>query len=209
MRFFRIFSIYITKVCLVVGLKPNFVTFLGFSIGVAGGILYLNSYFLFGSIAFLIFLILDYADGEIARYMKLSSNFGAWLDSTSVHLLYPYFFFSLGLGIFFQTGIFRYVIFGALAAMAKLIERSIAQPLIKGNNQRLLKNQTITSAKEWASYISKVSVQYPAVLLCSLLGWEKLFLCFYAIYLTLFTSGKVFFTGWQIYKQENHHKDTK
>jgi len=209
LRFHRIFSIYITRVFLILKIRPNVVTILGFLMGITGGYLFLNSYFLQGSVFFLFLLIFDYVDGEIARYRKLSSNFGAWLDTMSVHLLYPYFFFTLGLGIFFQTGIFWYIVLGALAAMAKLIERSMIQPLIKDSNLRFLKNQTITSAKEWVNHIAKISVQCPIIFLCSLVGWEEWFLWFFAIYLTLFTSGKVFLTGWRTYKQKKYYKNTK
>jgi len=209
LRFYRIFSIYITKIFLIFKINPNIVSVLGFLMGIVGGYLYLNNQFLLGSILFLIALILDFVDGEIARYCKLSSKFGAWLDTISAHLLYPYFFFTLGLGIFFQTGIFRYVFLGALAAIVKLIERSVPKIAIGDINHSLLKGQNVSSIKMWVGHIGKIMTLYPLVLFCSLMDWEKWFLWFFAIYLTLFTLGKVFLTGWRIYKQEKHYKNTK
>jgi len=46
LRFYRIFSIYITKIFLTFKIRPNIVSVLGFLIGIIGGYLYLNSYFL-------------------------------------------------------------------------------------------------------------------------------------------------------------------
>jgi len=198
-RFHRIFSIYITRIFLILRLKPNFVSILGFFAGIIGGYFYLYSNFLYGSIFFYIFYIFDNVDGEIARYYKISSNFGAWLDRISVHLLYPYFFFTLGLGVFGETGEFQYYIFGSLAAMSKLLERSITSRGIEVNTLKLLNKRKISLVKECANNIAKVSVQYPAILLCSFFGWEELFLNFYGIYLVFFSLGKVFLNGWRIY----------
>lgn len=213
LRFFRIFSIYITKIFLILGLRPNFITILGFLIAIAGGYLYIIQQFLLGSILFFISLFLDHVDGEIARYRKLSSVLGEWLDTTTVHFLYPYFFFTLGLGIFFQTQIIWYALLGALAAMLKLIERSIPKPVIPGtktdgDNQQLLTNQEVflkqeaSSIKLWLNHIVKIQVLCPVILLCSFLGWERWFLWFFTIYLVLFVLSKVFLTGWRIHHYE-------
>lgn len=202
LRFYRVFSIYITKICLMFKIGPFFVSSLGFSIAIMGGFLYLSGYFLPGSIFFLSFFILDCVDGEVARYRKLTSLFGAWLDTTFGHLLYPYFFLTLGLGIFYQTGTFCYALLGFLGAIAKLIERSVRYPSAKSNNQQLLGNRGISSIKIWLSHIAKYPVLLSVVLICSLVGWEKGFLWFFAIYLMLFTLGKVFLTGWRIYHFE-------
>lgn len=200
LRFYRIFSIYITKVFLILKLRPEFVVVLGFLSGIMGGYLYLNSYFLLGSVFFIGFLILDCTDGEVARYRKLTSDFGAWLDATSGHLLYPYFFLTLGIGVFNQTGIFNYALLGFIGGIAKLIERSSLHRLsVKGDNQQLLKNQGIFSIKIWLNHICKFPVLFSLILICSLTGWERNFLWFSAIYLTLFSLGKVFLTGWRLY----------
>jgi len=202
MRFYRIFSIYITKTCLVLGLKPNFITFLGFLSGIVGGYLYLEGCFILGSIFFVIHIFLDYVDGEVARARKLASAFGGWLDAMSIHFIYPYFFFTLGLGIYFQTEIFWYVVLGAVAAMAKLIERSVPQPLAKSSDQDLLKDQKVISVKIWASHIAKNTVLYPVILLCFIFGWEIWFLWFFAIYLIFLAFGKALLIGWRIYSSK-------
>lgn len=203
LRPYRVFTIYITKIFLVLELKPNFVTILSFLIGIMGGYLFLSGHFLSGSIFFLLFYIFDFIDGEIARYLKSCSRLGAWLDITCGHLLYPYFFFTLGLGIFLQTGIFYYAILGSIAAIAKLIERSVPKPQIKTGEQVVVeKDETSTSVKTWASRVAKFTVIFPAILFCSLIKCEIWFLWFYVIYLTFFSLGKIFLTGWRIYSAD-------
>lgn len=203
MRFYRLFSIYITKICLITGLRPGLITISSFLSGIVGGYLYLSGYFILGSVLFVIYITFDYVDGEVARYRKSCSTFGAWLDSVSSHLLYPYFFFTLGLGIFFQTGVFWYIILGSVAAIVKLIERSVPQfSTGAGKPGKVLKSQNIISAKEWLSYIAKNTVLYPVILLCSITGWENWFLWFITAYLIFLALGKVFLIGWRIYSSE-------
>lgn len=148
-------------------------------------------------------MTLDYVDGEVARYRKSCSALGAWLDAAIGHLLYPYFFFTLGLGIFLQTGIFWYAILGAVAAISKLIERSVPKSSVgTGKPKGLLKNQNAMSIKTWLSHVVKNPILYSSMLVCSILGWEVYFLWFFVIYLIFLASGKVFLTGWRIYSSE-------
>ncbi|MCP6719467.1 MAG: CDP-alcohol phosphatidyltransferase family protein [Patescibacteria group bacterium] len=201
-RFYRIFSIYVTKACLILKLKPHFITALSFLAGIIGGYFYLKTQFLLGSFLFFLFYVLDNVDGEVARYLKTSSNFGAWLDIITGHLLYPYLFITLGLGIYLQTKMFQFVILGIMASTSKLVERSVFQPQIKTETKDSL-DQKQNSIKLWASFIGKFPVICTILLIYSLLGWEIYFLYFYAIYLTLFSLGKVVLTGWRIYSSEN------
>lgn len=202
-RFYRIFSIYITRIFILLRVKPNFVTAFGFLLGIAGGYFYLRSNFVLGSALFCAFIVLDSVDGEIARYRKLSSNFGGWLDGMAGHILYFYFFFTLGLGIFFQTGLSLYLILGSVAAMLKLLERSISQPLVKaGDYNEISKRQNIVSVKIWLSHIGKNLILYPVILLCSIAGWQIYFLWFFAFYLIFLAFGKIFLIGWRIYSSE-------
>jgi phosphatidylglycerophosphate synthase len=207
LRFCRIFSIYITKTFLILGLKrPEVVVVLGFLAGTTGGCFYLMNQFVLGSFFFFIFIVLDHVDGEIARYRKLVTSFGGWLDATSGHLLYPYFFLTLGLGIFFQTGIVWYIVLGSIAAIAKLVERSISHFVNIEGDQNLSRAQDKTSIKSWFSHIGKGTVLYIIVLLCSIAGWEKYFLWFFSIYLTILAFGKVVLTGRRIYSVEKKKK---
>lgn len=194
-RFYKIFSIYITKIFIILGLRPNSITVLGFLTGIAGGFLYLAQSFFWGSIFFLVFYMLDNVDGEVARYRKLSSMFGVWLDAVAGHLIYPCFFLALGLGVFFKTGIFWHFFLGVVAATAKLVERSVPNVLTGGNENQEKLNSSRFGLKDWLGRIGKFSILFPLVIFCSSLGWETWFLWFFAVYLSLFALGKIFLTG--------------
>jgi len=207
LRFYRIFSIYITRFFLVLGLRrPEPIVVLGFLSGIVGGYLYLRGLFLWGSVFFFLFMILDHVDGEIARYRKLVTIFGGWLDAVSGHLLYPYFFLTLGLGTFIKTGVYWYIVLGVIAAIAKLIERSVSQFATTENNQDSPKIRESNSLKSWFSHIGKGMVLYLVILICSILGWEKYFLWFFSIYLVILALGKVVLTGQRIYFAEKKQK---
>lgn len=95
-------SIYITRLLLATSITPNQITALGFIIGLIGcgfvlqwawhlkligiGLLYLN-------------VLLDKVDGELARYKKIYSLKGIYLDYTNHLVVPPLFLLALTFGI--------------------------------------------------------------------------------------------------------------
>lgn len=95
-------SIYITRLLLATPIKPNHLTIIGFFVGLAGcafvlqwawhlkligiGLLYLN-------------VLLDKVDGELARYKKIYSLKGIYLDYTNHLLIPPLFLLALTIGL--------------------------------------------------------------------------------------------------------------
>jgi phosphatidylglycerophosphate synthase len=206
MRFWRIFSIYFTKIFIIFGLKPNAVSVLGFLIGLVGGIFFIRQQFILGSICYVFVYIFDDVDGELARYYKKPSKFGGWLDVLAGHLLYPYFFLTLGLGVFFATNNYWYLFLSAVAAIAKMIERSI--PQVKGltDNEDVLKQKDISmkqnswrDSKQWLAHFAKTVFIYPIALISSLFDKPEIVLWVFAFYLTFFALSKVILTGWRVY----------
>ncbi|NDF02579.1 MAG: CDP-alcohol phosphatidyltransferase family protein, partial [Actinobacteria bacterium] len=72
-----------TRVALNLKLKPNFITVVSFLVGVFAAIEFSRSNYISGAIFLQFSLILDCVDGEVARYTKQFSRFGAWLDALS------------------------------------------------------------------------------------------------------------------------------
>ncbi len=203
LRVYRTFSIYLTRIFLSLGLTPNSITIIGFFIGIVGGIFYLYGYFITGSILFLVFYIFDFIDGEVARYRKTPSNLGAWLDIITAHLLYPYLFLTLGIGIFWAGYGYFYIILGALAGIAKLIERSPSKGPARIMEQSMsIQEAEGNSLKIWLGHLAKFAVFLPLVLIFSLGHLEKLFLWLITFYLLLLALSKVVLTGWRIYRRE-------
>lgn len=82
-KLWRSFSIYITKLLLYTGIKPDHVTFFMVFWGFIVGFLFsigTYQYMLIGAIALEFFMVLDAIDGEIARYRKMFSMRGIFLD---------------------------------------------------------------------------------------------------------------------------------
>jgi hypothetical protein len=72
-----------TRAALNLKLKPNFVTVVSFLVGVFAAIEFSRSNYISGAVLLQLSLILDCVDGEVARYTKQFSRFGAWLDALS------------------------------------------------------------------------------------------------------------------------------
>lgn len=121
-------SIYITRLLLATSIKPNHVTMLGFIIGLIGcafvlqwawylkltgiGLLYLN-------------ILFDKVDGELARYKKIYSLKGIYLDYLNHLLLPPLFFLALTIGIvpFSLINPALFLAAGILAAFSMMVLR--------------------------------------------------------------------------------------
>lgn len=72
-----------TRVALNLKLTPNLITVVSFLVGVIAGIEFSRSNYISGALLLQLSLILDCVDGEVARYTKQFSRFGAWLDALS------------------------------------------------------------------------------------------------------------------------------
>lgn len=99
----RKISIYITWVLLKTNITANQTTYLGMFICFVG------CWFLFlgnpknifiGMVIVWIWYIFDHVDGEIARYRKMSSMSGIYLDYLSHYILHPSILFSLTMGLY-------------------------------------------------------------------------------------------------------------
>ena len=72
-----------TRAALNLKLKPNFVTIVSFLVGVFAAVEFSRSNYISGAMLLQLSLIFDCVDGEVARYTKQFSRFGAWLDALS------------------------------------------------------------------------------------------------------------------------------
>ena len=82
-----------------IGLTPNLITLLGFSVCVAGAVLVALGWPLYGGVVFLAGGILDLFDGALARLTGKASPFGALLDSVFDRLGEAALF--VGLGVYY------------------------------------------------------------------------------------------------------------
>jgi phosphatidylglycerophosphate synthase len=76
----------LTSVAERLGLTPNQVTLISFGLGLlAAGLLAIGdrSWSVLGAVLLQVCLVVDCVDGELARYRRRFSRFGAWLDATT------------------------------------------------------------------------------------------------------------------------------
>ena len=101
-------SIYITTLFLKTSISPNSISFLSIIVGILGTIiLFLPGYgpLIIALLLFYLNILLDKVDGEVARYRKIFSLKGIFLDNIN-HLLIP--------ALFFMGMTFRITLFGDL-----------------------------------------------------------------------------------------------
>lgn len=116
----RRISIYFTWIFLHIGITPNQASFIALATGLVGAALIAvpkMSYLMAGSLIFLLYLILDSSDGEIARITDNKSKIGAYFDNLLHIFLYAALFTSIGINIYLRTNDTFYLLLGTLAAL--------------------------------------------------------------------------------------------
>ena len=104
-RAYRKVSIYFTKMLLYTSVTANQVTVLFAICGVISGILFAFSNYwwsLLGSTALLVHYILDYVDGEVARYRKSASQKGEFIDIVCHDIAFAFVFSGICHNVFLK-----------------------------------------------------------------------------------------------------------
>ena len=136
-RFFRIFSIYITKFLLYFNISANTISILGLILGIIGSLYFSFSKFLFGSIVMQLWFLMDTLDGELARYyhhknkQKDYLSKGEFLDLNSHHLVHSLVFIGLSLGLYNLTNNITMIYLGIATLFALLLNELIDLNKIK------------------------------------------------------------------------------
>ena len=129
-RFFRLFSIYITRILLSFNISANFVSVSGLLLGVLGSLFLYLGEFLGGALVLQLWLLTDTLDGEIARYYakKKPSTYlikGEFLDLNFHHLINSLIFIGLSLGLYKLTNDIIMIYLGVFALSALLLNELI------------------------------------------------------------------------------------
>jgi phosphatidylglycerophosphate synthase len=123
----RFLAIYITWVLLHTGITANQVTLLGFLIAVAGGIMFILGgkwLIVIGALLLIVNFLLDYVDGEVARYRGKASMTGAYISRLlGHHILESYIFATLPFGVYSALHDVKVFAFGLVAAISVLLIR--------------------------------------------------------------------------------------
>ena len=132
----RRISIYLTKLCLKIGISANQVTLVDFIMVVAAGVFFTfanPAYWFIGILFFFLYLLIDCVDGEVARYNRAKGNelpspfgVGAILGGVVDWVSWPYLFACMAFGIYTTVGSVIVFVFGFLAAILRVIYMDIA-----------------------------------------------------------------------------------
>lgn len=103
-RAIRRVSIYLTWLLLHTPLSANAVTLLAMGVGILAGVLFARNLLLPGAVALLHSTVLDFCDGEVARYRRQPSKEGEYLDLLAHFCVNPVVFAGLGIGAYQLRG---------------------------------------------------------------------------------------------------------
>ena len=131
----RHISIYITRLCLILGLSANQATLTSLLLGITAGIFFTKPqplYWFIGLLVLFLALIFDFVDGEIARYRKQSSLEGKYFDVIVMYFMYPYILACMSFGLYSSIQGLEVFVAGFLAAIGMslvFVHKPLAQSL--------------------------------------------------------------------------------
>ena len=150
----RFISRQLTRLFLLTGLTPNQITFLSLIIGLCAAWNFFQGTYnsnLTGAILLLVSAWVDCTDGEIARLKFMESEAGARFDIFCDNIVHFFVFFSIGMGLFFQTGDPQFKLFGGLAVCGSLFSFIILGGVIVKKKQEDEQDETPSLSDQLAN----------------------------------------------------------
>jgi phosphatidylglycerophosphate synthase len=156
-------SIYITKLLLYTPTKADHVTISMILLAIFGSV-----FMAFGSLNFLLIgiliihftILLDNVNGEVARYRKEGDMRGSFLEFFYHEIAATLVYFSLGFGVFLQTGFKSALLFGFLSSTySKSVVLSITKLAALKHGLRDNPEKRKIKVKKCMSIIGKVNME--------------------------------------------------
>lgn len=123
-NFTRRISIYFTKLFLYTPLSANQITVLMTVIGVLCGFLFAFGnviYSLLGALLLQFWYVLDHVDGEVARYKKIQSLTGEYLDYLAHVIVHPAVFVGITFGVYQKFPNLTVFVLGFIASLSLIL----------------------------------------------------------------------------------------
>ena len=124
-RTYRSISVYITKLLLYTPITPNQITLLGALIYIGGAALFISGsplMIIIGGLVVRAAILLDYVDGNVARYRGISSPEGAFLDKLSDCVPQIFLFIFLSFGVYQNYPHILVFAIGCIAVMSIVLK---------------------------------------------------------------------------------------
>jgi hypothetical protein len=177
-QFWHNVGVYFTWIFARTPITPNQVTALWVLMQCVGPLLFINgnySYMIIGVIIYHLGLLVDCADGQLARYKKQYSVMGIYLDHIGHHISISILLVSLSVGVFKMTGEGVYIAFGALGlfsfVFSKLFTLNIPDYAKSQMREIEKKISPKTRNKLTSSVFSLIRIEHPL----NILFWLILF----------------------------------
>ena len=126
--FIRSFSIYFSRIFILLKISANQTSVLSLFFGLIGSALVMMMtplYVFFGSLCLIIHTILDFVDGEVARYTNNGTLTGKYLDDVNHSINVPLLMFFVSFGLYQETDNILIFFLGALAAVCEAIGHNV------------------------------------------------------------------------------------
>jgi len=186
--YIRKYSIYITRLFLYTNLTPNQITMIWVIVGVIGASLFIfgnYTYSIIGALLMFLAFSLDFVDGEVARYKKLTSGFGEFLDWVGTWFISLFAILTITLGSFLSSGSVWIIFVGGLLLLGYSMKELLPLKYLSTNKNKPEKGKKLPSKLYKAYLIGRkimfVEYFFEAILICSILNQLPVFLIFYAI----------------------------
>ena len=118
------FSTRIVWLLSVTNVTPNTISYLSLFCGLASAYFILEPAvapnLMWSAVLLEIYYILDCVDGQLSRLRQNQTKTGAFLDTIITYLVQSALYFALGIGLFYDTGKFYFVLLGAVAAFSTM-----------------------------------------------------------------------------------------
>ena len=112
---------YLVYWCMKWGLTPDQVTLISMLVGWGSCFLFAVSspwVMFLGALGLEVYYIFDSVDGQLARITGKTSKTGAFFDILLNYLVHPFVFIFIGLGHYFVTGQWKYMVLGSVTALS-------------------------------------------------------------------------------------------
>ncbi len=154
--FYRPVSIYLTYIFLKLNFSANTITLISVLVTLFGSLLIILggiSNIVLGLFCFWLFYLLDFCDGEVARYNNSNSLSGHFFELIAHYVVNILFFCSLAITFYLYTENIFYFIFGVLGlvgdVLIKLKDAIIWQTICIENLRLFKRNDYLKNEKEY------------------------------------------------------------
>jgi len=201
-------SLVFVEIFKKLNVTPNQVTVLGFLFYLAAGLCFWQGSYgvnILGAILFNLGLVMDCADGKLARVTGKTSNIGVWLDYNFDYIKYLFIYPPMVMAIFRdfkdpKVFIFGFVIISTILTYIIITQRFGEFSFAKQETERISRSPVHLLAKQFYAY-----EMLEAVLLLgfALAGNFYLYLKVWAIYFTVFYLGTAIVLGRRIVRHDS------